>query len=120
MRVTRTITYSVVEDGCLRRDIRLSDGRTYTHHCTKEVYETVAYAVEDGQPHTGQELSRTLTEPFTQVDLAFQFLKDRGILEVGRKRKSHASGKCVYEDAMVEYCALKELGPIAHYDSGGP
>ena len=37
--------------------------------------------MEDGQPHTGQELSETLDAPFTRVDVAFQFLKDRGVIE---------------------------------------
>ena len=98
----------MTDDGSLRRTVLLSDGTTYTHHCTRQVNEAVAYAMEDGTGHTGQELSRALGEPFTQVDVAFQFLKDRGVIETRHKRQSYAASKCVYEDAMVEYHALRE------------
>lgn len=110
MRRTRTISYSVTDDGSLRRTVLLSDGTTYTHHCSRQVYEAVAFAMEDGQGHTGQELSRTLDEPFTQVDVAFQFMKDRGVIETKHKRRSYAASRCVYEDAMIEYLALQCYG----------
>ncbi len=106
MRRTRTVTYSVTDDGSLRRTVLLSDGTTYTHHCARAVYEAVAYAIEDSQGHTGQELSKLLNEPFTQVDVAFQFLKDRGVIETRHKRRSYAASKCAYEDAMIELLAL--------------
>jgi hypothetical protein len=108
MRRTRTVTYLVPDDGSLRRTVLLSDGTTYTHHCARDVYESVAYAMEDGQGHTAQELSRALDEPFTQVDVAFQWMKERGVIETGHKRLSYAASRCVYEDAMSEYHALKE------------
>jgi len=107
MRRTRTVSYAVIAN-CLQRTVALSDGTRYVHTCERQVYEAVAYAMEDNQPHTGQELSRTLNEPFTQVDVAFQFLKDRGIIETRHKRKSYAASGCVYEDAMVEFFALAE------------
>jgi len=105
MRRTRTVNYSI-EDDYLRRAVTRSDGKSYAHHCSREVYEAVAYAMEDGQGHTGQELSKTLDLPFTQVDVAFQFMKDRGVIETRRKRRSYAASRCVYEDAMVEFLAL--------------
>ncbi len=107
MRPTRTVHFALI-DGHLRRTVVRSDGRTYTHHCTRAVYEAVAYAMEDGQGHTAQEISRTLDLPFTQVDVAFQFLKERGVIETRHKRRSYAASKCVYEDAMVELLALNE------------
>lgn len=108
MRRTRTVGYSVTDDGSLRRAVLFSDGTTYTHHCSRDVFEQVAYAMEGGQGHTGQELSRALDEPFTQVDVAFQFLKERGVIETRHKRKSFAASKVVYEDAMIEYHAMRE------------
>lgn len=108
MRRTRKVSYSVTDDGSLRRTVLLSDGTTYTHHCSRQVYEAVACAMEDGKGHTGQALSRSLDEPFTQVDVAFQFLKERGVIETRHKRRSFAASRCVYEDAMVEYHALRE------------
>jgi hypothetical protein len=71
MRRTRTVTYSITDDGSLRRTVLLSDGTTYTHHCARDVYEAVAYAMEDSQGHTGQGLSKVLNEPFTQVTWPF-------------------------------------------------
>jgi len=106
MRRTRTIKYSLA-DGDLRRTASLSNGTEYVHHCSRDVYEAVAYAMEDGEGHTGQELARTLDLPFTQVNVAFQFLKDRGVIETRRKRRSYATSRCVYEDAMVELLALQ-------------
>lgn len=105
MRRTRSVVYSRIEND-LRRTVILSDGKTYTHHCSRDVYEAVAYAMEDGKGHTGQELSRTLDLPFTQVDVAFQFLKERGVIETRHKRRSYAASNCMYEDAMVELLAL--------------
>ena len=108
MRRTRIVSYSVTDDGSLRRTVLLSDGKAYTHHCARAVYEAVAYAMEDGQGHTGEKLSELLNEPFTQVDVAFQFLKVRGVIETRHRRHSYAASRCVYEDAMIEYLALFE------------
>lgn len=108
MRTTRTIIYSIIEDGSLRREVTLSNGRSYVHHCSKASYEAVAYAMEDRQGHTAADLSRSLDTPFTQCDVAFQFLKDRGVIETRRKRRSWAASDCVFEDAMIEYHYFRE------------
>lgn len=108
MRTTRTIIYSVVDDGSLRREVNLSNGRSYIHYCSKASFLAVADAMEDRQGHTAADLSRSLDMPFTQCDVAFQFLKDRGVIETRRKRRSWAASDCVFEDAMVEYHFLAE------------
>ena len=108
MKYTRRVIYSIIEDGSLRREVTLSDGRSYVHHCSKASYEAVAYAMEDRQRHTAADLSRSLDTPFTQCDVAFQFLKDRGVIETRRKRRSWAASDCVFEDAMIEYHSLRE------------
>lgn len=105
MRRTRTVEYDVIAN-CLRRTVSLSDGKRYVHQCDRATYEAVAYAMEDGQPHTGQELSTTLDAPFTRVDVAFQFLKQRGVIQTLHKRMSYGASNCVFEDAMVEFLAL--------------
>ncbi len=108
MRRTRTVTYSVTDDGSLRRTVLLSDGTTYVHHCTREHFEQVAYAFGDQQGHTLEELARSLDLPFTQVNVAMEFLKERGCIETRYKRRTFAASNFVYEDAMVELLAIKE------------
>jgi len=111
MRRTRTVGYDVVEN-CLRRTVCLSDGKRYVHQCDRGTYEAVAHAMEDGQPYTGQELSETLDAPFTRVEVAFQFLKDRGVIETRQKRMSYAASNCCFEDAMIEFLALASASTI--------
>ena len=108
MRRTRTIEYTVMEDGSLRRTVRLSDGGVYVHHCQRDNYEAVAHAYADGHGHTLMELARGLDLPFTQVNVAMEFLKERGCIVTGHKRRSHAASNFVFEDALIEYHALRE------------
>lgn len=108
MRRTRQITFSVTDDGSLRQTVLLSDGTQYVHHCTREHFEQVAQAFEDQQAHTLSELARSLDLPSTQVNVAMEFLKERGCIITRYKRKSCAGSDFVYEDAMIEYHALRE------------
>src|SRR5690606_35683065 len=68
MRRTRTVEFLADDDGALKRVVRLSDGKEYTHRCTQEVYEAVAMVFEDGQGHTLEEIVGKLDAPFTQVN----------------------------------------------------
>ena len=108
MRRSRTIEYTVIDGNFLRRTTTLSDGTAYTHHCPRGIYEAVAYAMEDGKGHTGSETAETLDLPYSAVDVAFQFMKDRGIIETRHRRRSFGASKCVFEDAMLEFHALRE------------
>jgi hypothetical protein len=108
MRRTRTVEFLADDDGALKRVVQLSDGRQYVHRCTREVFEAVAFAYEDGQGHTMEEIADALNAPFTQVNVAVEFLKERGVIEVRAKRKSYAASGCIFEDAMIEYHALLE------------
>ena len=40
----RTVQFRF-EDGCLVRTVASNDGRTYTHRCGKDAFETVAHAM---------------------------------------------------------------------------
>ena len=87
-----------IEDGCLVRKVTAADGRGYSHRCSKEVYETVACAVEE-TPAEGEGTSMTVIVkqevlPFTQVNVALEFLKERGIIEV-RHRRCYPATKSV-------------------------
>jgi len=102
-----------VQDGCLVRTVTAgaNDGRTYTHRCDKATFETVAWAME-GQPREGDgttlmEIARKEALPFTQVNVALEFLKERGIVDV-RHRRCYPATESVHLDAMVEFHALAE------------
>jgi len=119
MKLTRTIIYSVIDDGSIRREVMLSDGRAYIHHCSKAVFEAVAHLLDEqrGQGHTGTSVTKLVDAPFTQVDVAFQLLKERGIIEVRRRRQCWATSGTTFEDAMIEYHSLREIGSVTFTDS---
>ena len=100
-----------VQDGCLVRIVAGSDDRTYTHRCTKEVFETVAHAIAEtaaeGDGTSLTKISRQENLPFTQVNVALEFLKERGLVDV-RHRHCYPATADVYLDAMVEYHALAD------------
>jgi hypothetical protein len=98
------------QDGCLVRVVVGGD-RTYTHRCSKEAFETVAHAINDtpaeGRGTTLTFIARHEDVAYTQVNVALEFLKERGIVDV-RHRRSYPATTCPYEDAMVEFHALAE------------
>ena len=100
-----------IEDGCLVRKVTAADGRGYNHRCSKEVFETVAYAVEatpaEGEGTTLTVIVKQEKLAFTQVNVALEFLKERGIIEV-RHRHCYPASKSVHLDAMTEFYALAE------------
>jgi hypothetical protein len=95
----------VMEDGVLVRRVTADDGG-YQHRCSLEVYEKVACAVEEAVNGTTLiELRQNEDVPFTQANLALEFLKERGIAEV-RHRRTYSASTDVYLDAMIEWHAL--------------
>jgi hypothetical protein len=102
-----------IEDGCLVRTVTADagDGRTYTHRCTKAAFETVAHAIAEtpteGEGISLMQIARQENVAFTQVNVALEFLKERGIVDV-RHRRCYPSTRDVHLDAMVEFHALAE------------
>src|SRR5665213_1831614 len=103
-----------VQDGCLVRIVagNAGDDRTYTHRCPRPAFETIVHAVAE-TPRQGEGTSLMLIArqeklPFTQVNVALEFLKERGIVEVRHRRCYPATNGDLYLDAMVEYHALAE------------
>lgn len=97
------------EVGCLVQTVCDEDGHGYVHRCTREVYEQVANHLDglplDG-PGTSQEaMVRELGMPNTQVNVALEFMKERGCVIV-RRRRSFPASRCTFEDAMLEFHAL--------------
>jgi hypothetical protein len=105
----------LIQDGCLVRTVsaQAGDERSYTHRCPLKTFETVAHGIAEtpveGEGTTLTVIARTESLRFTQVNVALEFLKERGIVDV-RHRRCYPGSKDVYLDAMVEYHALREKG----------
>jgi hypothetical protein len=105
----------VVQDGCLVRTVTsdAADGRAYSHRCELAVFETVAHAMDEVAPQgpgtTLTEIVRQEKLPYTQVNVALEFLKERSIVDV-RHRRCYPASPAVHLDAMVEFHALREKG----------
>ena len=104
----RDVTF-VVEDGCLVRTVSGAGGRSYTHRCSKAAFEAVAHAVAetpaDGRGTCLIDLVGREHVAFTQVNVALEFLKERGLVEV-RHRRCYPATADTHLDAMVEFHAL--------------
>ena len=98
-----------VADGHLVRTVTAADGRSYIHRCSREVYESVAHAMQSVGPDgtTGATLAAALDVPYTQVNVAIEFLKERSCVQT-RHRRNYPASDIVFEDAMIEFCALAE------------
>jgi len=109
----REVTFAIL-DGHLVRTTTGSDGRTYTQRCSRAIYETVAHAVDEtpmeGEGTTGQEIAQRENVPFTQANVAYEFMKERGVLLV-RCKRGYPASVTAYEDAMIEFLALGEEEP---------
>jgi len=83
--------------------------RGYTHRCTRDTFREVAFAIEDQAAGgaTLEELVTALDFPYTQVNVALAFLKERGSVEV-RHRRTYPASSWLYEDAMIEFLHLAE------------
>jgi hypothetical protein len=105
---SRQITF-VHEDGCLVRTATSLDGCSYAHRCTQAAFEAVAHALDEtpaqGEGTTLERIAHQENLPFTQVNVAMEFLKERGIIDV-RHRRSYPATTCIHLDAMVEWYAL--------------
>lgn len=100
-----------VEDNCLVRTVVGTDGRSYTHRCDLASFEAVAHAIEETPAQgngTGlEELAAKEKLAFTRVNVALEFLKERGLVDVRHRRSYPATGS-EYLDAMIEFHALRE------------
>jgi hypothetical protein len=113
----RELAFAVI-DGHLVRTVtgnRADSGpRTYTHRCERQVFETVAHAVhetpEQGEGTTLQAIARQERLPCTQVNVALEFLKERGRIDV-RGRRCYPATADTHLDAMIEFHALAEQPP---------
>ena len=113
----RDIRYEFA-DGCLVRTVteqtRQGAARTYQHRCTRAAFETVAHAINEtpgnGEGTSQVEIARREFLPYTQVNVALEFLKERGVVEV-RHRRCYPGTTTAFEDAMIEFLSLGEEEP---------
>lgn len=104
--MSREVEFAVL-DGALEMRVVPRRRRPYTHRCSREVYEEVARDIEAApRGATIEEVRDRLELPHTQVAVALAFMKERGCVEV-RRRRSHPASRVTFEDAMVEYLALE-------------
>jgi hypothetical protein len=94
--------------GVLVRVVTLQDGSSYHHSCTLESFTEVAGFIDEQAAVgvTTKELwDRLDGVPCTQATVALDFLKERGCVEVERRRCFPVSN-CFFEDALCEWHAL--------------
>jgi hypothetical protein len=95
----------------LVRTVVAADGRSYQHRCRLDAYRRVAHAVDettaDGPGLTMETLAAGEDIPFTQANVALEFLKERGVV-VARLRRAYPASSTAFEDAMIEFHALRE------------
>ncbi len=104
----REVTFAV-EGGALLMAVLPRRGRPYEHRCLLGVFEEVARAI-DARADSGvviDDVFRATELPHSQIAVAIAFMKERGCLEVRRRRRSFPTSTFFFEDAMVEYHALE-------------
>ena len=108
----REETFNIPFDSLVRRVVPRK-GAPYEHTCTKQVFDDVAFAIEElgTGTFTGEEIRAAIDAPFTQVMVAIAFLKERGCIVPADRRRHHAASTFVYEDALIEWHALREGSP---------
>ena len=87
-------------------------GEPYQHRCPEDAFEAVAHAVAEAtSPFNLEDLRHAANIPVTQAAVAFAFLKERSVVVLAGGRNHAAAGAAPYENAMVEFHALREKGP---------
>ena len=106
--------FAVERDRLVRRVVPRC-GRAYEHRCSLEVYTEVANRIDEAGDVgvTIEEIATAGDLPHSQVATAVAFLKERGCLVPVHGRRHVAASTTAFEDAMVEYHALREGAPGA-------
>jgi hypothetical protein len=105
----RSLTFSVSHN-TLIRIVRLSDGQQYEHRCDLESFQAVVLALAEQGLGTMDGIRKLTDLPFTRINVALEFLKDRGCVQVFG-RKSYPASDALFEDAMTEWHTLAEKRP---------
>ncbi|MBL8746455.1 MAG: hypothetical protein JNK58_08890 [Phycisphaerae bacterium] len=108
----RAETFTVDDARDLVRSVAPVKGERYQHRCPADAFEAVAHAVAEAKRRFNlEDLRRAANIPWTQAAVAFAFLKERSVVVPAGGRSHAAASATPFEDAMVEYHALREKGP---------
>ena len=113
---TERVEHFTIADDHLVRSVVPQRGEAYEHRCPRTSYQEIAHAAELFSTQTGdpgftlEELAAAANMPSTQTAVALAFMKERGCV-VTVYWRSYAAGRCLFEEAMIEFHALRENGP---------
>ena len=106
----RDVTFCVQDDHLeMHVTFRNQPARNYMHRCSRDIFREVAYAIEDHAAGgtTLEQIVHAVDAPYTQVNVALAFMKERGCVE-RRHRRTFPASDIVYEDAMIEFMHLAD------------
>jgi hypothetical protein len=107
----RRVTFAVLDSCLVRTTHDDATGRSYEHRCGLDAYRTVAHALaetpEQGAGTTLETIARQEGLPYTRVNVALEFLKDRDVVDVRHRRCYPANADATFEDAMIAYHYLE-------------
>lgn len=121
--IQRVETFTV-EDGHLVRKVIPTRGQPYAHRCPIDAYRELVWAAIDlaadgftvktlvDQVRNRPREEHDDGEPwasYTNAAVAIAFWKERGLLDV-RRRRNRVNDGFFFEDAMIEFHALAENG----------
>jgi hypothetical protein len=110
----RTESFTVDDTRALVRSVVPMKGEPYQHRCPEDAFEAVAHAVAEAtSPFNLEDLRHAAHIPWSQAAVAFAFLKERTVVISAGGRNHAATGTTPFEDAMIEFHALREEGPVA-------
>ena len=99
----------------LVRRVAPKRGTPYEHRCSIESFTEVAHRIDGADAHgvVLDEIAEAAGLPYSQVAVALAFLKERGCMVPVHGRRHVAASSNAFEDAMLEWHALREKGPEA-------
>jgi hypothetical protein len=104
------VTFRVIDDHLeMHVTFPKQPERNYVHRCTRDIFRKVAYAIEDHAAGgtTLEQIVQAIDAPYTQVNVALAFMRERGCVEI-RRRRTFPASDIVYEDAMIEFMYLAQ------------
>jgi hypothetical protein len=111
------ITFAVEENFLVVHATSKRTGQPYRHACPGTDFVTIATEIDAAGPDgiSREDLHAKTGIPWTRIQVALLFLNERGCINrQGRRGRLYArSSNFMFEDAMIEYHALRELGKDA-------
>lgn len=107
----RSESFALDGTGALVRSVVPIKGDPYEYRCAEDAFKSIAHAVDGAAgPFHLEDLRLAAGVTWTQAAVAFVFLKERGVVVPAGGRAHAAAGSAAFEDAMIEWHALREKG----------